>query len=86
MRWLLIIITIGGIAGVLFFAYWTFIDFAHLQKAYAQFARLTPQSSVQTILLAEARQNIHRINVFADGTWTMMCALIAAIGVHGLAK
>lgn len=84
MRWLLLI-TWGGLAGTLFFAYWTMVDFAHLQKAYGQFAALTPQSSVQQILLAEARQNTHRINVFADGTWTLLCAIITVIGVHGLA-
>jgi hypothetical protein len=73
-----------GLVEVAFFGYFTLQDWAALQKNYAQFARLTPQSSVAAILLADARQNIHRIN-FADGTWTLLCAIITAIGVHGLA-
>jgi hypothetical protein len=85
MRLTLFVMVALGLAGVAFFGYFALQDWAALQKNYAQFARLTPQSSVGAILLADARQNIHRINVFADGTWTLLCAIIAAIGVHGLA-
>jgi hypothetical protein len=74
-----------GLAGVAFFGYFTLQDWAALQKNYAHFAQLTPQSPTSAILLADARQNMHRINVFADGTWALLCAIIAAIGVHGLA-
>jgi hypothetical protein len=85
MRWVLFAITVSGLAGVAFFSYFTLQDWAALQKNYAQFAQLTPQSPTGAILLADARQNMHRINVFADGTWALLCAIIAAISVHGLA-
>ncbi len=29
-------------------------------------------------------QNIHRINLFADGTWFLLAGVIFAIGLHGL--
>jgi hypothetical protein len=29
---------------------------------------------------------IHRINVFADGVWTLLSAILAAIGIHGITR
>jgi hypothetical protein len=61
MRWVLFAITVSGLAGVAFFSYFTLQDWAALQKNYAQFAQLAPQSPTGAILLADARQNMHRI-------------------------
>lgn len=36
------------------------------------------------IFVAESQQNIHHINVFAEGVWVMLSAILAAIGLHGL--
>jgi hypothetical protein len=82
---MLFALVVIGVSGVVFFGYFTLQDWAALQKNYASIARLTAQPPTGAILLADARQNMHRINVFADGTWTLLCAIIAAIGVHGLA-
>ncbi len=75
-----------GLGGVLLFGYYTVVDFALLRGAYAHLLKLTPSSSVQTILLAEAQQNAHRINVFADGTWTLLSAILVVLGLNGLAN
>lgn len=85
MRILFYLFIALGVAGVLLFGYYTFVDFALLRGAYAHLLKLTPASSTQAILLAEARQNAHRINVFADGTWTLLSAILAALGLNGLA-
>jgi hypothetical protein len=56
-----------------------------LQKAYTNFARAAGTSSNMSALsVAEARQNLHRINLFADVVWALLNAIIAAIGIHGL--
>ena len=85
MRTLFYLLIAVGLCGAIFFGYYTLVDFALLREAYAHLLKLTPAASIQTILLAEARHNAHRINVFADGTWTLLSAILAAIGLHGLA-
>lgn len=85
-RWLLLLVLVmPGTAGFAFCIYYALLDWAQLQKAYAQFARVAAGNSDQrTLFIAEARQNIHRINVFADVVWALLCAVLAAIGIHGL--
>ena len=85
MRFAFYLLVVMGVAGVLLFGYYTFVDFALLRGAYAQLLKLTPASPVQAILLVEAQQNAHRINVFADGTWTLLSAILVAVSLNGLA-
>lgn len=85
-QWLLFLLLVApGVGGFLFCMHYALLDWAELQKAYAHFARVTSSSSEMSVLfVAEAKQNIHRINLFADVVWALMGALIAAIGIHGL--
>src|SRR5687767_9506506 len=85
-RWLLLLVlVVPGVGGFIFCIYYALLDWAALQKAYANFARVAAGNSEQsTLFVAEARQNIHRINVFADVVWALLCAVLAAIGIHGL--
>lgn len=85
MRVIFTLIIALGVAGVLLFGYYTLMEFALLRVAYAHLLKLSPSSPVQAILLAEASQNAHRINVFADGTWALLSAILAAVGLNGLA-
>ena len=60
-------------------------DWAALQTAYARFeevARASP--TLPALYLAESRQNVHRLNLFAEGVWTLLAAILAGIGPHGL--
>jgi len=60
-------------------------DWHALQNAYANFARLAAANSdLSTLFVAEAQQNIHRINLFAEVVWALLGAVVAAIGVQGL--
>jgi hypothetical protein len=83
---LLIIFTIlPGIGGVMIFGYYALIDWQSLQKAYGYFATVSQnKAALETLFVAEAQQNIHRINLFADGVWTLLSGVIAAIGIHGI--
>ena len=85
-QWLLfILLVVPGLACFVFCMYFALQDWAALQKAYAQFERVAGSSKeMSTLFVAEARQNIHRINLFADVVWALLGAVIAAIGIHGL--
>lgn len=86
LRLLPLFLLVGlGVVGVIIFGYFTLIDWDALVKAYANFSALARNSSnLGTLFAAEAEQNIHRINVFAEGVWTLQSAIIAAIGLHGI--
>ena len=61
------------------------IDWRALQTAQAHFEFVAAHSAnFNVIFIAESNQNIHRINIFADVVWTLMGAILAAIGLHGL--
>ena len=82
---LFFVLVVPGVFCFLFCMYFALQDYAALQKAYTQFARVAGSSTDMSVLfVAEARQNIHRINVFADVVWALLGAIVAAIGIHGL--
>lgn len=74
-----------GVAAAVVFIYYAFIDWALLDQAYLDFANAAQSSAeLTTLFTAEAEQNIHRINVFAEGVWALQSAMLAAIGLHGI--
>ena len=81
---LLLLTVVPGVAGVVIFGYFALKDWDSLQIAYREYARVIVESSdISALFVAEAQQNIHRINLFADGTWTLLTSILAAIGIHG---
>lgn len=85
-QWLLfLLLVVPGVVGFCFCMYYAFIDWALLQKTYANFSHLASTSSnMNTLFVAEAEQNIHRINLFAEVVWALLSAIIAAIGIRGV--
>jgi len=87
MRYLLIAIftILPGILGVLIFGYHALLDWHNLQQAYIPFAKaVQSKSSLENLFVTEAMQNIQRINLFADGVWTLLSVIIVSIGIHGI--
>ncbi len=87
MRYILPILLaiIPGAAGVCIFGYYALVDWDALQKAYRAFSEVvTSSSDLTTLFAAEAQQNIHRINLFAEGVWTLLSAILASIGLHSV--
>ena len=81
----LFIVASLGMAGVLIFGYYALIDWNALQAAYANFTKVASNpSDLATLFAAEAQQNIHRLNLFAEGVWVLQSAIFAAIGLHGI--
>ncbi len=81
----LFLLTVLGVVGAVVFLYYLLIDWAQLDAAYVNFTAIAQNPSDLTTLFAAASyQNIHRINLFAEGVWAMQSAMLAAIGLHGL--
>lgn len=82
---LLLLVVLPGAIGVVVFGNAALQDWAALRQAYRHFDEVAHSSPDTTaLLIAEAKQNIHRINLFAEGVWTLLSAILAAIGLHGL--
>ncbi|MGD1943730.1 MAG: hypothetical protein ACFB0G_20740 [Leptolyngbyaceae cyanobacterium] len=81
----LLAIIAAGIAGIIIFGYYALVDWDALEKSYANFSTVAQSSpEFANVFVAEAEQNIHRINLFAEGVWALQSAILAAIGFHGL--
>jgi hypothetical protein len=84
---LLLLAAIPGIVGVLTFGYFALVDWSALQTAYAHYHQVANSSAdLRAVFIAESNQNIHRVNLFADGVWTLLSALLMAVGLHGVSR
>lgn len=76
---------VPGVAGLLIFGYFALIDWNALQQAYQYFSEVAQSSSsLEKLFVAEAAQNVHRINLFAEGVWALLSGILASIGLHGV--
>lgn len=81
----LLLIVVLGVAGAVVFLYYLLIEWVALDAAYVNFAAIAQNPpDLATLFAAESAQNIHRINFFAEGVWTLQSAILAAIGLHGI--
>ncbi|MGR3274654.1 hypothetical protein ACSYAD_06025 [Acaryochloris marina NIES-2412] len=83
-NFLFLLVIIPGVAGVVIFGNAALTDWEQLRidyRAYEEVLRST--NDLPTLFKAEAAQNIQRINLFADGVWTLLSAILAAIGLQG---
>jgi hypothetical protein len=80
-----VLLVVPGVFGAVVFGIYALIDWAALEQAYQQFEAARQQSAELSILFTSAtQQNIHRLNVFAEGVWFLLSVIIAAIGLHGI--
>ena len=83
--WPLWAVVVFGATASLYFAGWSWIDFGRLQGDYAEFHHLVATGApLRDLFVAESEQNIHRINVLAEGVWALLSLVISAIGLLGL--
>ena len=81
----LLIVTCAGLAAVAISAYYVLQDWPALSHYYARFEEAAMSGADQrSLFIAEAQQNVFRINCFADGVGVLLGGIIAAIGIHGL--
>lgn len=77
------------VASLTFFAvcvWYSLIDWHELQRSYAAFrgAAAKPNTELKTLFVLESSHNAHRINVFADVVWALLCAIGGVICAVGL--
>jgi hypothetical protein len=77
-----LLIMIPGISGMIVFGHYALQDWAQLQQDYSAYKSLAATSSdLAALFKANAAQSIQRINLFADGTWFLLTAIITSIGL-----
>lgn len=82
---LFFLLVLPGVCGFVFCLYFALLDWRILQTTQTHFQDVAAHSKDLSVLfVAEANQNIHRINLFADVVWALLGAILAAIGLHGL--
>jgi len=80
---LAILLIVPGVLGAVVFGFYALIDWAALEDAYQQYEAVQQSTDINTLFIRATQQNIHRINVFADGVWFLLSVIIAGIGLHG---
>lgn len=77
------------IASLTFFAvcvWYSLIDWRELQRAHGALraAALKPGTDLKTLFVLESSHNAHRINVFADVVWALLCSIGSVVSALGL--
>ncbi|MBD2578474.1 hypothetical protein [Oscillatoria sp. FACHB-1406] len=80
----LVILPGFGISGIS--AYSLLPEWKALTASYQNYETLSkkPNATVQQLAIAQAAENRHRINCFAEGTGVLFGWTIASIGLHGI--
>jgi hypothetical protein len=83
---LLLLVVLPGISLSSSSAYYLFPDWAALDASYRNYQKLaaSPNATLRDLAIAEAAENRHRINCFAEGIGVLLGGMILSIGVHGI--
>lgn len=83
---LLLLVVLPGAAFSGSSAYFLFPDWAMLTVSHQNYQKLaaSPNSSLRDLAIAEAAENRHRINCFAEGVGALLGGVIFSIGIHGI--
>lgn len=76
---------VPGLAAMIASGYYLFPDWAALDNAHRNLTKIAATNpSVQALIVAQAAEERHRINCFAEGMGVLVGGIWMAIGVHGL--
>ena len=83
---LILAVVLPGIAATSLSAYYLIPEWAVLEAIYKNYQQLakSPDSTMRELSIAQAAENRHRINCFAEGVGVLLGGTIAAIGIHGI--
>jgi hypothetical protein len=79
------LLIVPGFTGVLLSGYWGYADFVKLTEAERNFQQLVVKKADQKeLFIAAHRENIHRLNVAAEGVWIGLGLITAGVGIIGI--
>ncbi|MBE9128517.1 MULTISPECIES: hypothetical protein [unclassified Coleofasciculus] len=83
---LLLFIVLPGCAASALSAYYLLPEWVALERHHTYYQKLSqsPSSTLRDLSIAQAAENRHRINCFAEGVGVLLGGGIAAIGIHGI--
>ncbi len=84
LRAFLVVFLVASLAFFAVCVYGALLDWRELQASDAAFRAAIPRADLKTLFVLEARQNVHRVNLFADVVWALLCALGSVICALGL--
>ncbi|MFB2981975.1 hypothetical protein [Microseira sp. BLCC-F43] len=83
---LLITVVLPGLAATSLSAYYLFPEWKALEASFKSYEKLakSPAATIEQLSIAQAAENRHRINCFAEGVGVLLGGVILAIGIHGI--
>ena len=83
----LTLLVIPGLTGVLLSGYWGYVDFMKLTQTERNFQQLViSKANQRELLIAAHRENIHRLNVAAEGVWLGLGLIAVGVGTIGIVQ
>lgn len=83
---LLLLVILPGFTVTSVSLYYLFPEWIALEASHQNFQQVAenPTSTLTDVYIAQAAENRHRINCFAEGVGVLFGLSILAIGVHGI--
>lgn len=83
---LLLLVVLPGFLASVVSGYYLLPEWVALEKSHQNYQKIaqSPTSRDRDLLIAQAAENRHRINCFAEGIGVLLGEVIIAIGLHGL--
>lgn len=83
---LLLTVVVPGFAASSISTYYLFTEWSELQESYKLYDKVakSPSPTIQQLSIAQAVENRHRINCFAEGVGVLLGGVMFAIGIHGI--
>ncbi len=83
---LLVLVVLPGTMFMGISTYYLFPEWITLGNSYQNYQKLAqnPAVSVRALSVAQAAENRHRLNCFAEGIGVLLGGVMVAVGVHGL--
>ena len=83
---LLLAVVLPGIAVTSLSTFYLLPEWTALEASYKNFEGVakSPSSTMSELFIAQAAENRHRLNCFAEGIGVLLGSAISAIGIHGI--